>query len=98
MHTSESMMIIGNAVVFINVKSKNLPFARQTNLPQARFANASSHRSQLSICSRKETLSVAVCVSNPDRSPLQIQVEIVSDDFPVLHRHGCCLLIIQNHL
>src|SRR5262249_32779722 len=58
-------------------------------------------RRQLLICTHNEALPVAaVRVHNPDRSPFPIQsrhpaqaptgfVEVVSDDFPVFHRHGC---------
>jgi hypothetical protein len=65
--------------------------------------------SQLFIRVHNETLPViAVCINNPDRSPLRINrrnpaptpsgfVEIVSDDFPVLHRR-LRLLIVQNRL
>jgi hypothetical protein len=67
-------------------------------------------RGQLFIRVHNETLSVApVRVSDPDCSPFEIQsgytastetgfAEIVSDDFPVLYRHGYCLLIILRRL
>src|SRR4030095_890638 len=56
-------------------------------------------RRQLFIGTHDETLSVAMYVHNPDHSPLRINgrdpaqapsrfLEIVSDDFPVLHGGG----------
>jgi hypothetical protein len=58
------------------------------------------------ICTHNETFSVSMRVHNPDRSPFAIQrrdvavapsgfVEIVSDDFPLLHRDASCLFCTQ---
>jgi hypothetical protein len=62
-------------------------------------------RSQHFIGSHDETLSVTMRVQNPDRSPFAIHrchvsiapsgfAEIISDDFPVLHRAGLSILLL----
>ena len=63
-------------------------------------------RSQFLVGADDETLSiVAMCVCNPDRSPVGIHcgrtaptptgfADIVSDDFPILHSLGAQLLFL----
>jgi hypothetical protein len=67
-------------------------------------------RAELFVGMHDKTPSLAaMCVSNPDRSPVGINrrdatptptgfAEVVSNGFPVFHRHGCCLLIVQDGL